>query len=759
MKRWLALATIFLPLGAFGQAWTGILNPLDSSFPGSTTSPSAYGLGTGGSNFWSTVGVGGIPARTTICSTLSAGSGDQTSAIQTALTACPSGQTVLLNAGTYAIASHLNIPANVTLRGSGADQTKLNGTGSGSAPVVMGSGTVSYSGPLNITAGGTGGSTSITLSATTGVTVGGYLVISEINNATWVTIAGTEGNCTWCDGWTTNGTRARGQVVEVEAIAGNVVTIAPGLYGAYTSTPTAVPFAAAQKLSGIEALQIIANNTGYTNQIYMDRCMYCWAKGIEYNYSDGNPIEIDWGYRDEVRDSYVSNAFTHVPGNTDSAIFLVLKTSASLVENNVLERQHVGIILNWGAAGNVVSYNYSQGNFDNSQSPGNCNPGTGQCVLLSAFLHHGAHPQFNLWEGNVGEQLYLDSVWGTSSHDTSFRGWYKGTSRICSPYLFGTAGRATVTAPCNYAFQAARATQISQLSKYDNFVGDVWGSSEQSGIASAVAVITAPTNRAYDGTVYNATFGYGESSDSGSGGGDNAVPFTSALIHGVYTNANSTITWSGSLTHTLPQSFYLPAGAPSWWNTAHVPYPANGPDITGGSGPGGHAYGNPAYYCYLNTMGGTDGGIGSPLTFNANTCYGASSTPTATPSPSSIAFGNQTVNTTSASQNITLKNNGAATLTITSVVLGGTNAADFAIANGCGGSLTTGTSCIVGNTFTPLVAGALSASVTFTTNDPLNPVQSIPLTGTGVAIPPGTAKCPLFQGGLILQGGIQFQCH
>lgn len=630
--RWVIIL-IFVSSLASGQIWTGLLNPVDSGFPGSTTTPSAYAIN------WSNNGVGGIPARpvnaTVFASACSNGSLDCTSVIQGNLNSTPSGMALLLGPGTFLIASHLSIPANVTLRGSGSNQTILNCTGSGSGCAIEGGGSVSYTSPLTITAGATAGSTSLTLSSTSGVTVGGYVVVSETNNALWVTITGTESppNCTWCDGWSTNGTRARGEIHEVTAIASGVVTVFPPLTSAYTNTPTVVTFTAT-KFAGIENIQFLMNNTGYTNNVYMSECAYCWVTGSEMNYSDGNPIEIDWGYRDEIDNNYVSNAFTHTPGSTDSDIFLVLKTSWALVQNNILERQHVGIILNWGACCNVVAYNYSQGNFDNSSNPSNCAPGTGACALMSAFLHHGAHPQFNLWEGNVGEQLYLDSVWGTSSHDTSFRGWYKGTSRVCAPASFGSNSRATVTTPCNYAFQAARGAQISQLSRYDNFVGDIWGSAEQSAIGGPVAVIVAPTTRNYNGNVYNATFGYGEASDGGGGGGDNSTPFTSALIHGVYTVANSTITWSGSLTHTLPASFYL-AAKPSWWGS--LPYPATGPDITGGSGPAGHSYGNPAMNCYLTTMGGSDGGVGSPRTFNAATCY--SSTPPPPAHPPNISGG------------------------------------------------------------------------------------------------------------------------
>lgn len=599
----ISLVLCFAGTPLFGQAWSGILKPVDSSFPGASGAPAPYGVD------WSSVGVGGIPARTTACATLSAatygsGSSDASSGIQSALNSCASGGAVVLGAGTFLISSHVNVPANVTLRGAGASQTVLNGKGSGSAPVTLGSGSVTYSG-IAISGGASSGSTSLTLASASGVSVGGYLVISETNNSAFVTIGGTEGSCTWCDGWSSSGGRARGQIVEVTAVSGSTVTIAPGLYGAYTSSPTAVPFTASEKYAGVENLQIYANNTGYTNQVYFSKCAYCWMKGVELNYSDGNPVEVDWGYRDEIRDSYVSNAYTHSPGSTDSDIFLVLKTSASLVENNILERQHVGIILNWGAAGNVVAYNYSEGNFDSSATN----------VLMSGFLHHGAHPQFNLWEGNVGEQLYLDSVWGSSSHDTSFRGWYKGTSYICSP----TSGRGTVTSSCHYANQAARAVQVSELSHFDNFVGDVIGAAETNSISSSrTSFLVSPSNRAYDGAVYGYTFGYGEAADS-SGAGNSS--YVTALLHGIYSEYDGSTTWASSLSHTLPPSFYLSA-QPAWWGSA-VPFPANGPDVSGGSGPGGHAYGNPAMSCYLDTLSGSDGGVGGPLAFDASSCYGS----------------------------------------------------------------------------------------------------------------------------------------
>jgi hypothetical protein len=74
------------------------------------------------------------------------------------------------------------------------------------------------------------------------------------------------------------------------------------------------------------------------------------------------------------------------------------------------------------------------------------------------------------------------------------------------------------------------------------------------------------------------------------------------------------------VTQTLPASLYLTA-RPAWW-IASVPFPAIGPDVSGGIGPGGHAYAIPAEVCYEKVLGGTDG-TGSPVAFNADACYGA----------------------------------------------------------------------------------------------------------------------------------------
>jgi hypothetical protein len=572
---------------------------------------------------WSNSGVGGIPARTTNCASLT--SSATVSQINSALSSCPSGETVALAAGTYSISGTIQVPSNVTLRGAGANQTILNATGGGGGYVVaLGSGGPGYS-PVNITAGATNGSTSITLSNASGVTTNSYLVIAETNNPAFVSSNGSEGQCTWCDGWTSSGSLARGQIVQVTAVSGSTVTISPGLYGAYTQSPIAVPFNMSASYAGVENLQVYANNTGYAADFGLSSCAYCWVKGVEGNYTDGDQLEDYWGYRDEIRDSYFSNAYLHEPGTYDSDVDLAYKTSATLVENNIVERTHVAIMMEWGAAGNVIGYNYTEGEFD-AGSPS---------FLIGGISFHGASPQFNLLEGNTLTQVYADSVWGTSSQTTAYRNWVVGTNHICAP----ASGRGTVS--CSgavYGFQAVRAMQWSYLATLNNMVGNVVGSSQMQSLIAygtstmgQVASVEYPATRSYDADAYGWSFGYGEASDDGSGtgcdgtSGECHLAGTSAtdLITGNFNNIGATVAWAAG-TLTLPASFYQ-TSKPSWWGS--IPYPATGPDVTGGTGPGGHTYGNPAYQCFINVMHGTDGGAGGPYNFNANTCYGSGVTP------------------------------------------------------------------------------------------------------------------------------------
>ncbi len=106
----------------------------------------------------------------------------------------------------------------------------------------------------------------------------------------------------------------------------------------------------------------------------------------------------------------------------------------------------------------------------------------------------------------------------------------------------------------------------------------------------------------------------------------------------------------------------------------------------------------------------------------------AVATATLTATPTSLAFGNQTVNTTAAAKTVTITNTGTASATIGSITVSGA----YAQTNNCGGSVIAGGTCTVNVTFTPTATGASNGTLTVSSNA-TNPSLTVALTGTGTA--------------------------
>jgi hypothetical protein len=125
----------------------------------------------------------------------------------------------------------------------------------------------------------------------------------------------------------------------------------------------------------------------------------------------------------------------------------------------------------------------------------------------------------------------------------------------------------------------------------------------------------------------------------------------------------------------------------------------------------------------------TDNASGSPQTVSLS---GTGTATVVSLSATSLAFGNQSVGTTSTAQTVTLSNTGNAALSITGLALTGTNASDFAQTNTCGSSVAGGSNCTISVTFTPAASGSRTASVSITDNASGSP-QTVSLSGTGTA--------------------------
>jgi hypothetical protein len=135
------------------------------------------------------------------------------------------------------------------------------------------------------------------------------------------------------------------------------------------------------------------------------------------------------------------------------------------------------------------------------------------------------------------------------------------------------------------------------------------------------------------------------------------------------------------------------------------------------------------------------GSFGSPTAL-VQTMTTPTGSPTATLSPTSLSFGNQMVGTAPTTLSATLTNTGSASLSVSSVTLGGTNVSQYSFAvpapkSVCSptSKLAVGSSCTIGVQWTPAL-GQSSAAVTIADNAGTGS-QTLPLSGngTGFAVP------------------------
>jgi hypothetical protein len=125
------------------------------------------------------------------------------------------------------------------------------------------------------------------------------------------------------------------------------------------------------------------------------------------------------------------------------------------------------------------------------------------------------------------------------------------------------------------------------------------------------------------------------------------------------------------------------------------------------------------------TLNISDDAAGSPLSVALG---GSGATSAISVSPSSLAFGNQVLNTTSAGQKITVSNTGFTNLTMNSVAASGA----YTQSNTCTGvTLTPGQTCTITVSFSPVVTGGVAGTVTINDSSAGSP-QIVTMTGNGL---------------------------
>jgi hypothetical protein len=419
---------------------------------------------------WSPGVVGGIPARTTVCATVSAstfsnGAQDAAKGIQAALNACPIDQVVRLSAGTFTIdEDFLILSKGVTLRGDGANKTILQRT-NGATPkhytakvsdpiIVVGPNRFPKVDPAtaqNLTADGVKGSLSVSVEKGSDFAPGQFVLLDEDDYATasWTALPKRRGTATstkifasdravWQKHdpvdkgvddpfpdaltWFCRSGRPINEIKEVASVTGNVVFFTTPLHTSYRMQHAAqlVRYTEGNvqvRGAGIEDLTVTGGADG---NIDFSSAAYSWMKNVEDTVWLGAGVSIAHSFRVEVRGCYIHDGAWSEPGGGGYAISLSNGSSEILVEDNVVMRANKNMVGRSAGTASVVGYNYMDDAFIASTP-------TWQEVGLNSSHMVGSHHV--LFEGNESFNYDADCTHGNAIYHTVFRNHLTGARR------------------------------------------------------------------------------------------------------------------------------------------------------------------------------------------------------------------------------------------------------------------------------------------------------------------------------------------
>lgn len=478
--------------------------------------------------------LGGIPTRSNVCATVNpiGGGADDTVAIQNAVNSCGTCPTyassnacvVSLGAGTFTLSTtnSININRGVVVRGAGAGVTILNRTngailnnyvGVGPYAIFNLGGSYSIGSPLNLSSDVAQGSYTISVSSTTGVSVGSLVNLDELglgqpepdccfNNSTGQVWASPDYRYEWnahnppapgsfdsaCydnSNFTNSGNCAaggnhsdataysiRGGGVSEEYHLVTAVAAGPCPCTVTFDSPVMAPYRVANsaaievfapanivQFAGIENLTMQMGGNGNAN---FSMCVYCWAKGVE-SYHYFNPGIAFWqgAFRDQLSNYWAHNGAWPVNGGGGYSLALTNGASEILIDNGISMLADKVIVMRASGAGTVVAYNYMDDAYISANS-GWVETGLNNSHLIGS--HHA------LLEGNVAFNVDSDSTHGNTTNLTVFRNWLRG---IRAPFTgeFDGIARDDTTGCCSPLRALASHPYTYWLSGIGNVLG------------------------------------------------------------------------------------------------------------------------------------------------------------------------------------------------------------------------------------------------------------------------------------------------
>lgn len=358
---------------------------------------------------------GGIPSITQpVASVLDHGAAadgvtDDLGAFEDALAELSEGGVLLVPAGEYLIEGTLEIATDgVVVRGEGADRSHLLlGTAETASLSVLTYGRGDWQ---TLEEAARRGEHSITVPDGAAFSVGQWAELEMANDPALMYT-----DPAWEVDWAEN---ARGQLFEVTAIDGNVISFRHPLYLDYplTDAPRVRPQRFVQHV-GIESLSLerVIDDSD-ASVVLWKNAAYVWMREVESRQTRRSHLDTDTVLGCQVENSYLHDSYDHGGGGHGYGTSLGFHTTDCLVENNLFRSLRHSMIIQSGASGNVFGYNHSK---DVVQTEGSV-PNEGW--LPPDISVHGHWSNNNLFEANTVEQIGIADYWGpTGPHMLYFR--------------------------------------------------------------------------------------------------------------------------------------------------------------------------------------------------------------------------------------------------------------------------------------------------------------------------------------------------
>ena len=572
--------------------------------------------------------VGGIPTRTTVCSTVTArGSGlDDTTNIQKAVNACPGGQVVSLSAGTFTVADGNSVLINkgITLRGAGPGSTIIQRT-DGCKPLSPSSNGKCGSRPspfiiigpeqwnnwvksTDLTADAAQGASSVQVKSASGFAVGQAVLLDEMSNADWQPDVGVGGSskiwaaadyrvvwqkhnppqsfddlsssqypyqpktagCWYSRSEAPNGTercdRTTSEIKKIAAISGNTITFNSPITISYRVANTAQLSYFQMAFTANAGVENMTLSGADNGALWFQNAVNSWAYRVECTIWQGQGcLQVNGSLRVQLEQFYVHDAAWPEPGGGGYAIALCCGSSEILTENGISLRANKIFVSFQSGAGSVTAYNYMDQAFICCNSS---NPANGSDGWIENGLNDSHYPGSHhmLFEGNFTHQMGEDDTHGNSIYNTFFRNTSTGY-RI--PSWVNAFDGATINdltgSPLGKAGPLTPAE--TQLYTYwETFMANVLGYPEYS--TRENGWVYADTNSRGGPAIFE----LGQGQVSGNNGPDPKAGFETngrggtTVAHGNYDYLNNAVTWDPNYPdHNLPNSFFL-TSKPKFFN-------------------------------------------------------------------------------------------------------------------------------------------------------------------------------------------------